>query len=110
MLSFIDWLFLFPSLSPCHFFLFQVERHHKSGEKEISFPDGTRKTIFTCGREMSEFSDGVTVMEYPEVRAMNLLATTAVSARHAIWADPPSCCGSLEVRMEMVHSFLWGVW
>lgn len=46
----------------------QVERHHKTGEKEIDFPDGTRKTILPSGREMSEFPDGVTVIEYPEVR------------------------------------------
>lgn len=59
-----------------------MERHHKSGEKEISFPDGTRKTILTCGREMSEFSDGVIVVEYPEVRARNLLATAAVEMVH----------------------------
>lgn len=47
--------------------LFQVERHHKTGEKEIDFPDGTRKYILPSGREMSEFPDGVTVVEYPEV-------------------------------------------
>lgn len=45
----------------------QVERHHKTGEKEIDFPDGTRKYILPSGREMSEFPDGVTVVEYPEV-------------------------------------------
>ena len=45
----------------------QVERHHKSGEKNIEFPDGTRKAILPCGREISEFPDGVTVVEYPEV-------------------------------------------
>ncbi|CAM9630251.1 unnamed protein product [Pylaiella littoralis] len=44
----------------------QVERHHKTGEKEIDFPDGTRKYILPSGREMSEFPDGVTVVEYPE--------------------------------------------
>lgn len=46
----------------------KVERHHKTGKKEIDFPDGTRKTILPSGREMSEFPDGVTVIEYPEVR------------------------------------------
>ncbi|CAM9973717.1 unnamed protein product, partial [Hapterophycus canaliculatus] len=40
-----------------------VERHHKTGEKEIDFPDGTRKYILPSGREMSEFPDGVTVVE-----------------------------------------------
>lgn len=47
--------------------LFQVERHHKTGGKEIDFPDGTRKYILPSGQEMSEFPDGVTVVEYPEV-------------------------------------------
>lgn len=46
----------------------QIERHHKSGEKEIDFPDGTKKIILPTGREISEFPDGVTVVEYPEVR------------------------------------------
>lgn len=50
------------------FFFWQVERHHQTGEKEIDFPDGTRKTILPSGREISEFPDGVTVVEYPEVR------------------------------------------
>lgn len=44
-----------------------MERHHKTGEKEIDFPDGTRKYILPSGQEMSEFPDGVTVVEYPEV-------------------------------------------
>lgn len=51
----------------CAVMLAQVERHHKTGEKEIDFPDGTRKYILPSGREMSEFPDGVTVVEYPEV-------------------------------------------
>lgn len=56
----------------------QVERHHKTGEKEIDFPDGTRKYILPSGREMSEFPDGVTVVEYPEVIRSLLLLVVLV--------------------------------
>lgn len=61
-----------------------MERHHKTGEKEIDFPDGTRKHIFPSGREMSEFPDGVTVVEYPEV--------TSASSLQPPTLPPPTLC------------------
>lgn len=65
---------------------FQVERHHKTGEKEIDFPDGTRKYILPSGREMSEFPDGVTVVEYPEVTFILLPCVSLSAAAAAVTA------------------------
>jgi hypothetical protein len=46
-----------------------VERHHKSGLKEIYFPDGTTKKIDPhTGLTTSSFPDGITVLEHADGR------------------------------------------
>lgn len=75
----------------------QVERHHKTGEKEIDFPDGTRKTILPSGRQISEFPDGVTVVEYPEVRFTVLYLYRLQRSRTVVF-----CLGTLHFFPRVV--------
>lgn len=90
----------------------QVERHHKTGEKEIDFPDGTRKYILPSGREMSEFPDGVTVVEYPEVTCLCLClcfcvvlpSTCTAFAPHDLCLVRGSCLGFLRSVWCVVYN------
>lgn len=44
----------------------QVEKHYKDGNKEIIFPDHTKKIIRVNGVNESIFPDGIRVIEYPD--------------------------------------------